>query len=115
MARRAVKVKNQDPVAGAGPAQECGSDLLRVVRRVPDVTLGEPRLLACPINERLRHAQSGGRMFIVETPSGNDVLRLPSRKVAAGPTCSAQVTATTWWSAWPPCAVPERSFCASLG
>ena len=60
---------------------------------MPDVTYGEPRLLARPINERLRDAQPGSGMFIVQTPSGVDALRLPSRTVAAGPACSARVAA----------------------
>src|SRR5215470_13595730 len=52
---------------GAEPAQKCGSDLLRVIRReCHDVTLGEPPLLTCPANERLRHAHPGGGMLIVE-------------------------------------------------
>ena len=47
-------------------------------------------------DDRLPPAGSGpdeAGMFIVEAPSGIDALRLPSRTVAAGPTCTAQVAA----------------------
>jgi hypothetical protein len=35
MARSAVKVKNRDLVAGAEPAQKCGSDHARAAREGP--------------------------------------------------------------------------------
>jgi len=37
---------------------------------MPDVTLGELRLLPCPANERLRHAHPGAGMLTVAAPSG---------------------------------------------
>ena len=38
---------------------------------VPGVTLGELRLLACPANERLRHAHPGAGMLTMSAPSGS--------------------------------------------
>jgi hypothetical protein len=35
---------------------------------VPDVTHDEPRLLACPANERLRHAHPDAEMSIMAAP-----------------------------------------------
>jgi len=61
--------------------------------RVRDVAFGELRLLVCPANERLRHAHPGAVMLTLAAPSGSGALGLPSRTVAAGPTCCAQVAA----------------------
>ena len=51
--------EEQDPASSG--------ELLRVILHV---TLGELRLLACPANERLRHAHPGAGMLTVTAPSG---------------------------------------------
>jgi transposase len=53
------------------------------------LTHDEPRLLACPVNERLRHAHPDAEMSIMAAHSRLAVLQLPSRTVAAWPACSA--------------------------
>ena len=53
--------EEQDPASSG--------ELLRVILHV---TLGELRLLACPADERLRHAHPGAGMLTVTAPSGTD-------------------------------------------
>jgi hypothetical protein len=60
---------------------------------VPDVTLGELRLLACPADERIRHAHPGAGMLTMAAASGSGGTPAAVTDVAAGPTCGAQVAA----------------------
>jgi hypothetical protein len=54
---------------------------------------GEPRLLAHLVNERLRHSHPDAGMLTMPLRPALAAFRLPSRTVAAQPTCAAQVAA----------------------
>lgn len=61
MARKEVKVKNQDAVAGAEPAQKCGSDHACAVREGPQLRRRRAMLTAQQFDEDV-----AGRLVIAD-------------------------------------------------